>query len=325
MRRGLVIGKFMPIHNGHINLIKYGLSHCDLLTVWVCVSNHEKLSGKRRIEWVRNVFKDYPKVNPVLFEYDENILPNTSESSMDVSQRWSEVIKKEMPDIDMIISAEKYGDYVAEFLGIEHKYFNSVKEVSATKIRMNPYDNWEYIPDEVKPNYSIKVCLLGTESTGKSTLAQKLAEYFGVDYVSEVGRELVENSNECTIKDLHSIAEGHAYQILQKEKLLQKLLFIDTDITITKSYSKSLFNHDLIVEDWVLLANDCDLYLYLENDVPFVQDGTRLSLEERNRLNVSHKNELKNSSINYNIIEGNWDKRFADSIKIIEEFMLQKD
>jgi HTH-type transcriptional repressor of NAD biosynthesis genes len=33
MIRGLVIGKFMPVHNGHIALINFAASQCDELIV----------------------------------------------------------------------------------------------------------------------------------------------------------------------------------------------------------------------------------------------------------------------------------------------------
>ena len=33
MRRGLVIGKFMPVHKGHLALIDFALTQCDELIV----------------------------------------------------------------------------------------------------------------------------------------------------------------------------------------------------------------------------------------------------------------------------------------------------
>lgn len=35
MKKGLVIGKFMPIHKGHIKLIDYALNNCDTLIILV--------------------------------------------------------------------------------------------------------------------------------------------------------------------------------------------------------------------------------------------------------------------------------------------------
>jgi len=319
MRRGLVLGKFMPIHNGHIKLIEHAAENCDSLIVWICVSNKEVMSAKLRFNWVMQIFKDNPKIEPIIFEYDESILPNTSESSKEVSEIWSEAIKQNLPKIDVIISSEKYGDFVAEYLNIEHIFYPVSRVTSASAIRENPYKHWQFIPKVVKPYFYRKVCILGTESTGKSTLTKNLAKFFNADYVSEVGREIVENTNTCQQEDLLKIAKTHASKILLEEKGLNKMLIIDTDINITKSYSKFLFNQELEVENWIDDANKCDLYLYLDNDAPFIQDGTRLSESDRNKLDSFHKKQLNKTGIDYTIINGNWNQRFEKSLKVIFE------
>lgn len=317
MQRGLVLGKFMPIHTGHIELIEYALQFCDILIVWVCVSNKETMSGDLRLNWVKEIFKNNKKVQPTLYEYNEDELPNTSTSSETVSKVWSEIIKQQLPKIDLIISSEKYGDYVAEYLGVQHQYYQTLKQISATNIRQSPYENWHFIPDIVKPYYYKKISILGTESTGKSTLTKKLSEYFNADFVAETAREIVDNSTTCHPKDLLKIAKEHAIHIQEKGNALNKMLFLDTDILITKSYSKFLFNKVLHVEPWIEEANQCDLYLYLENDAPYTQDGTRLAESERNKLNEFHKTELKNANIDYFLITGNWNERLSKAINII--------
>lgn len=319
MRRGLILGKFMPIHNGHIKLIEHASESCDSLIVWVCVSNKESMPAILRLNWVKQIFKDNPKIKPILFEYDESILPNTSESSKEVSEIWSEAIKQNLPQIDVIISSEKYGDFVAEYLKIEHIYYPVSRITSASAIRENPYKNWQFIPVAVKQYFFRKICILGTESTGKSVLTKNLANFFNADYVSEVGREIVENTNICKQEDLLKIAETHANKILLKEKDLNRMLIIDTDINITKSYSKFLFNQEFEVENWIENANKCDLYIYLDNDAPFIQDGTRLSESDRNKLDRFHKKQLNKARIDYTIINGNWNQRFEKSLKLINE------
>ncbi len=319
MKRGLVLGKFMPVHNGHVRLINYALSVCDELIVWICVSDLETMSGEIRFQWMKEIYKHNIRVVPVLFKYKEDNLPNTSVSSRGVSRVWANEIRHNLPDIDVFISSEKYGDYVAEFLGIEHRFYPVSKTVSATEIRTSPYLFWNEIPDPVKPYYFKKVCLLGTESTGKSTLTQMLANYFHGDCILEVGRDVVDNSNECEYEDLKVIAREHALAIRKKEILKNKILFVDTDIHITKSYAQFLFSRELTVESWIKEANQCDLYLYLDNDAPFVQDGTRLSIENRNRLNFSHKRILKESNITYELITGSWENRFKQCVEAVEK------
>jgi HTH-type transcriptional repressor of NAD biosynthesis genes len=321
MKRGLVLGKYMPIHKGHVDLIEYALSICDEVIVWLCVSDQETMPANLRFEWVKQTFEKDKRVHPVLFEYDESVFPNSSVSSREVSRIWSTVIKEQLPPIDVIVTSEKYGDYVAEYLQIKHCFFETKRLVSATHIRLQPYKYWEDMVDEVKSYYFKKVCLLGTESTGKSTLTKKLANYFGGDSVAEAGRDIVDDSNECVFEDLSLIAQEHAKAILAKEQAVNRILFVDTDIHITQSYAHFLFDRELKVDDWIVAANRCDLYLYLDNDAPYIQDGTRLSEEDRNRLDASHKQELKKAGIPFILISGNWEERFARAIEEVNAFV----
>ncbi len=50
--------------------------------------------------------------------------------------------------------------------------------ISGAQIRENPFRYWEYIPTEVKPFFVRTVAILGGESSGKSTLVNKLANIF---------------------------------------------------------------------------------------------------------------------------------------------------
>ena len=50
--------------------------------------------------------------------------------------------------------------------------------ISGSQIRQAPFKYWEYIPTEVKPFFVRTVAILGGESSGKSTLVNKLCQYF---------------------------------------------------------------------------------------------------------------------------------------------------
>jgi len=51
MRTGLVLGKFMSIHLGHLALIRYARRHCDRLLVLVCANDREPIPGPLRRRW----------------------------------------------------------------------------------------------------------------------------------------------------------------------------------------------------------------------------------------------------------------------------------
>jgi HTH-type transcriptional repressor of NAD biosynthesis genes len=328
MKKGLVLGKFLPFHKGHIELINFAQENCDELTVLVCSVKDEAISGKIRFDWIADFYQTNPKVKPIHLEYDEKLLPNTSVSSEEVSRKWANYLTKNFPPFDYIFSSEKYGDFLAEFLRAKHIPFNLSKNkvpVSGTLIRQNPFQYWNYLPEIVRPYFVKKVCLVGTESTGKSTLTVKLAKHFETSFVPEMAREIIEQTIECKPEHLQQIAELHAQTIFEKTKSANKLLFVDTDINITRSYSKFLFNNELEVADWIENANKFDLYLYLKKDANFVQDGTRLVQTERDQLDKSHRQTFQEKNISFIEIGGSWEDRFNQAIKILEEsFKLKK-
>jgi cytidyltransferase-like protein len=66
--KGLIIGKFMPLHMGHVHLIDFAQSYVEKLTVVVCSIKSEPIHGKIRYEWVKEMF---PNVK-VIHLTDEN-------------------------------------------------------------------------------------------------------------------------------------------------------------------------------------------------------------------------------------------------------------
>lgn len=323
MKKGLVLGKFMPLHTGHLALIDFAAKHCNELVILLCYTNNEPVIGAVREEWLKRAVIRLPNCRVVSFLYNQDDLPNTSVSSKEVSLLWSKAIDNILPDIDVIFSSEVYGDYVASFLGIKHIVFDIERKaipISASEILANPLLNWDFIAEAAKPHFVKKIVLLGTESTGKSTLAEKLAGYFKADYVPEMAREILEKTEDCKPEHLLQIAELHGKTISTKLKNASRLLFIDTDINITRSYSKYIFNETLDIAEWIEDINKADLYIFLEPDCEFVQDGTRLPNEERNKLSLFHKEQLKQAGIVYFSITGNWQERFEKACALVKEF-----
>lgn len=322
IKTGLILGKFLPLHEGHLALIEFGLKHCDKLIVLVCSSEKEKIPGEIRVSWIKEYARDIDKIQVEYLFYNEDLLPNTSVSSKEVSRLWAVKLAELFPQIDVFFSSELYGDYLAEFLNIEHKVFDINRNkvsISASSILKDPMSNWDFIADQAKYWFVKKVVLLGSESTGKSILAEKLAKEFSTVHVPEMAREIVEHTKEVVPSDLLKIATLHAQVILEKVKEANKVLICDTDIHITASYAQYLFHQDLNVQEWIKQANKADLYLFLEPDCPFVQDGTRLSEKERNELSEHHKQFFKTAGLNYHLLNGSWDERFEQARKYIND------
>ncbi|HLK28281.1 MAG TPA: AAA family ATPase [Puia sp.] len=320
----MIIGKFMPLHKGHIALINFAREHVDELLLIICVSDKEPIDGNLRKKWVDETFAS-TNATSKLFFYKEDELPNTSVSSRAVSKSWADVLSKYFPSVDIIFSSEDYGDYLAEYMSARHIAYDKGRKnifVSSTIIKENSLKYWDYIADSAKSYFVKKVVLLGSESTGKSILTERLANHFNTTFVPEMARQILEHTNDCKPFHLQQIATLHANTILSKTKTANKLLFCDTDVNITKSYSSFLFNEDLKVENWVNDANKADLYFFLETNCPYVQDGTRLSEEDRSKLSIHHKKLLEHQKVFFISITGSWDERFEKMKSIVQKTYL---
>ncbi len=324
MVKAFVFGKFLPFHKGHEAMINFALTKSDFLTILICCSDKENIPSTIRQKWIEKTFETQKNIEVKTFNYLESEFPNTSVSSIEVSKIWSTIFKELFPTHDLVITSEEYGNFVASFMNIRHISFDISKQlfpISATAIRNNIYANWAYLPNSVKPYFSIKVVILGTESTGKTTLTEQLAKYFNCSSVKESGRDLIADSNLFDFNDLHLVVNEHAKRIDSVVSEQSPLVIIDTDIHITKSYAKFIFNRKLEVESKIYNSNKANLYLYLNNDVEFVQDGTRLNEEDRNLLDISHRQILIDYNINIVEISGDWKCRFDKAVRVIKNLI----
>ena len=324
MTKAFVFGKFLPFHKGHEAMINFALSKCDFLTVLICCSDKENIPDSVRSSWIQKTFENEKKVEVRTFNYLESELPNTSETSESVSKIWADIFKKVLPDYSLLITSEEYGNFVAAFMNIQHMAFDIPKKiypVSATAVRNDVFANWRYLPDSVKPDFAIKVVILGTESTGKTTLAEKLSKHFNCSLVLEAAREIIANSNNFSFDDLHLVASEHSKRIDKTILADNPLVIIDTDIHTTKSYSRFTFEKELEISADIYNSNKANIYLYLNNDVEYLQDGTRLSEAERNLLDLSHRQVLTDHKIDIIEIKGDWDERFEKAVEQVNKII----
>jgi len=159
MKTGLIIGKFMPLHKGHIALIEFALGQCDELIVLVSASDDEPITGAQRLEWLQELYKDNSKVKPIMLNYDDLILSDTETtvSSEGLSKLWANYLKEQLPPIDVIFASEAYGAYMSRFLDCEAVIYDEpckIVPVSATQIRNDPFTYLNFLPEIVQAYYS---------------------------------------------------------------------------------------------------------------------------------------------------------------------------
>ena len=315
----------MPLHRGHLALIDFALTQADRVTVLLCVEATEPISGEHREHWLRTTFADHPAVEIRRIEFRDEDLPATSESSQAISQLWTAKLREWVPDTDLIIGSEAYVRYVAEFWGIGYRLFDPDRakvNVSATMIRANPYRFRNYLAPAAAPYFVQRIVLHGTESTGKSTLTQYLAEQYATAFVPETAREIVGHTDEVVYEDLLKIADRQAAAIQAGIAQADGVLFIDTDVYTTLAYARYLFGRELpLSPEWLAAAGN-DLCLFMTDNAPYVQDGTRLQRPERAALSAAHWQVRLESGVETKLIDGHdWASRRNKVEEVVGAFL----
>lgn len=321
MKKGLIIGKFLPVHKGHEYLIEYALQRCDKLYILFAAEECEPIDSTKRGIWLTRLYGDNTKIHIYT-----DIFKHPGIYGDELSRWWGNRINSRYGKFDVVFSSESYGEEFAKTLGAENDVCDLNREtvpISASVIREKPYTYWNYISDPAKPHFVKRICIVGTESTGKTTLCQQLAEHYNTNWAHEVGRDFIPYTKHCTIGDLMTVGYEHINNIFNKEKEANKILFVDTDLHITKSYSKFLFGEIPVWPYWTYEAGDMDLRIFLNSDHPYIDDGTRLSFEDRKLLEESHLKtyEEENIPLERFSYKGRYDKRFNEIINCIDNFL----
>lgn len=140
----------------------------------------------------------------------------------------------------------------------------------------------------------VKVVITGPESSGKSTLAQALAEHYQAPWVPEYSRDyLNELDRKYEEKDLLTIAQG---QVQREDDFAQKqpgLLICDTSLVVLKVWSEYVYNH---CHPWILQQIESrfvDLYLLCSPDIPWEPDPLRENPSDRDVLFTMYQHSLE--------------------------------
>ncbi len=301
---GLVLGKFMPVHTGHLALIRFAAAQVDELLVLVCANAAEPIPGDVRMQWMEQSLHEIPNAKAI---YCDDELPDAPYSSRDVSAVWAEYLKNRFPQLTHIFGSEQYVAFVAEYAGLHYALFDAERKtvpVAATLIRENPVKYWNYIAPAAQPYFVRKIAIVGAESTGKTTLAENLAAHYHTVFVTEAARRIVLTTASCTWDDLFTVASTHAADICNAIPQASRFLFVDTEMYTTQVFGQYLFGRMPEFDETVMAANTFDTYILLEADIPFVQDGTRLEDRDRQEMNALLKNHLANKGIDFQLFTG---------------------
>ncbi|MES2444572.1 MAG: AAA family ATPase, partial [Pseudomonadota bacterium] len=316
MTRGFLLGKFMPPHNGHVLLCEVATALVDQLTILVCWLPGDPIPGEQRLAWMRALFPHARVIGhgaPV---------PQSPEEDPGFWPIWRALIRAAHPEpIDTVFASETYGARLAAELGARFHPVDPGREavpVSGEAVRADPWGHWQQLPGPVRAGYAKTICLHGPESTGKSWLAPRLAAHFETRFVPEYGRTWCETlGTDLSMADLVSIATTHDAMTQAMRRQCNRRLILDTDPLMTAVWADMLFGvRDPWFHAWEGIA---DLYLLLDADLPWIDDGTRFfgGVEERRRFFDLSRAELERRGVRWALVGGQGETRFENALAAI--------
>ncbi len=163
-----------------------------------------------------------------------------------------------------------------------------------------------------------RISITGPESTGKTWLSKKLADYFNGQYVEEYSRTFFANRPyEYNMGDLDQISDG---QILNESKAEEqgKWIFCDTDILSIKVWSEVVFNRSSDHINYLVNENRYDLYLLCNLDIKWEPDPLRRNKHNRQYIFDLFVKELKERKFNFAIVEDTGDQRLQNAVSLIK-------
>ncbi len=166
-----------------------------------------------------------------------------------------------------------------------------------------------------------RIIITGPESTGKSTLAEQLANHYQSAFLPEYARTYIESLNRAyNYNDLISIAKMQVKLEKEAIKKAQNYLFIDTGLIITKVWFQEVFNKYPVWLDKAIVDYLPDFYLICNFDLAWKNDSVRENGSDERRAYLMNKyiQEIKHYGIKYYIISGKEKTRLKNAVNFIE-------
>ncbi|MCK6406679.1 MAG: AAA family ATPase [Rhodocyclaceae bacterium] len=340
--RGLVVGKFCPLHLGHEWLITQAQASCDrLIVLSYTVPGFPGYEAARRERWLLTRF---PEIQVVVIDQqrlselcaareigDVPCLP--ADAAHDDEHRqfvaWL-CLHLLQTTVDVVFSSEDYGDGFAKVLSrhfghtVDHVCVDKQRSnapVSGTVIRSNPWAYRHYLSPEVYASFVRRIAILGGESSGKTTLTEALAERMGAHWVPEYGRERWEaQSGRLAFEDMLHIAQTQVFREETFALHANKWLVCDTTPLTTLFYCDSIF-HRAPQELEHLAERRYDLTIICAPDFPFVQDGTRQTAAFRLLQHTWYLTRLSDKAVSFHQACGNLSERLRGVERLIDEYV----
>lgn len=176
-----------------------------------------------------------------------------------------------------------------------------------------------------------RVAVFGTESTGKTRLAERLARHFGASWVPEYAREFWDAQGVIGLEDMAPIAREQWRRedeaVRAAEARGERILICDTEALTTMLWSDLLYGTcpEEVRRGAEQRCRNYALYLLLEADVPFEPDPARCFPEPEDRAKAARvwRGALVRRGLPFAEIRGDWAERERAAVAAVERVLAE--
>ena len=175
-----------------------------------------------------------------------------------------------------------------------------------------------------------RVCVVGAESTGTTTLTRELAEHYQTVWVPEYGREYSEKLAAAGIDYSHYAWRSEEFahiarvQHEMEDAMAQqanRVLFCDTDALATALWHERYMGTRSPEVEAIAGQSHYDLYILTGCEIPFVADEVRDGESFRQWMTRRFEEELSRRTVPWLKVSGGPEERMLAAISAVDRLL----
>ncbi|MGO3106016.1 MAG: multifunctional transcriptional regulator/nicotinamide-nucleotide adenylyltransferase/ribosylnicotinamide kinase NadR [Psychrobacter celer] len=343
---GLMIGHFEPLHLGQMRSILEAAGQAKILHIVITAhpTPHPDFSItlQDKARWLQMACADLPFIH--IHTTHEIALPlhdSFDEVHIDIPasnaklHRLSQTLA--LPAEAVLFVAQNHPlaqSHITEHLQMPVVTTALQPAFDSYAIARDPVAHWSAIHPQARGDYTKTVAIVGGESSGKTTLVHKLANYYGASFALEMGRlyvgtDLGGSEIGLQYSDYGPIALNHAQAIREAAAVATApVTIVDTDFVTTQAFCEEYEgrSHPFVaacIDEFRL-----DHTIMLDNNTPWVDDGMRSlgTPEARGRFEQRLVDIFSRHGIEPHLIDApDYDARYRQALRFIDRHVYNKN
>ncbi|ALF59384.1 multifunctional transcriptional regulator/nicotinamide-nucleotide adenylyltransferase/ribosylnicotinamide kinase NadR [Psychrobacter urativorans] len=342
---GMMIGHFEPLHLGQMRSILAAAGQAKSLHIVITThpSPHPDfdITLQDKARWLQMACAELPFIH--IHTTDEIALPlheDFSDITIDIAatnaklQRLTEALSLSKDTVLFIADNHPLAQSNTQALLLMPIVTTPLQpDFNSYAIALDPVAHWSAIHPQARRDYTKTVAIVGGESSGKTTLVHKLANYYGASFVLEMGRlyvgtDLGGKEIGLQYSDYAPIALNHAQAIREATAVATApVTIIDTDFVTTQAFCEEYEGRTSPFVSSCIDEFRLDHTIMLDNNTPWVADGMRSlgNPEARGRFEQRLLDIFFRHDIQPHVIDKpDYDARYQQALTFIDQHIYGK-